>query len=415
MQQASFNLSGHRLALSPRDPGFVQDPYAVYARLHAESPAWFWEEYGHWCFGGFDAVNALLRDRRFGRQVLHVATREEAGLAEPKPELADFDAVERHSLLELEPPGHTRLRKLINKAFVSRQVERLRPQVETLANGLIDGFAPGEPVELLEHYATPVPLVTICGMLGVPVEAGPQLLEWSHAMVRMYVLAPSAEDERNANAAARDFAAFLRGHIAEHRKHPADDLLSALIAAEQDGETLTLDELVSTVILLLNAGHEATVHQMGNAAKSILESGIAPDVLFADDKATEATVEECLRHDAPLHMFTRYALEDITLDMEGQSIALKKGERIGLMLGAANRDPRRFENPDAFDPSRDNANVTFGAGIHFCIGAPLARLELQVALPLLFRRMPGLRVTETLRYGDVYHFHGLERVPVIAG
>ncbi|WP_223385555.1 cytochrome P450 [Oricola cellulosilytica] len=416
MLPSSFQLSGNRLSLDPHDPDFVQNPYAAYAELHRVSPAFFWEQYGHWCFAGFDAVSALLRDRRFGRQILHVATREELGLPGPNPALANFDAVERHSLLELEPPGHTKLRKLINKAFVSRNVERLRPQIEALANRLIDGFAPGKPVELLERYATPIPLVTICGMLGVPVEAGPQLVAWSHAMCRMYVLDPSNDDARNADAAAGEFSAFLREHIVERRQNPADDLLSALIAAEQDGDTLTLDELISTIVLLLNAGHEATVHQIGNAVKTIVESGRDPAVLFADDKASAATVEECLRHDAPLHMFTRYALEDLTFDLEGHPVALKKGDTIGLMLGAANRDPRRFDEPGRFDPARDkNDNVSFGAGIHFCVGAPLARLELQVALPVLFERLPGLQVTEALRYADVYHFHGLERVPVTAG
>jgi cytochrome P450 len=415
MLKPRFELTGDRLSQDPHDPGFVQDPYAVYALLHERCPAFFWEQYGHWCFAGFDTVNALLRDRRFGRQILHVATREEAGLPEPDPGLSHFDAVERHSLLELEPPGHTKLRKLINKAFVSRQVERLRPQIAALSNRLIDQFPPNEPVDLLQHYATPIPLVTICGMLGVPVEAGEQLLSWSHAMCRMYVLAPSDEDKRDADAAARDFAAFLRGHIAEHRKTPADDLLTALIAAEADGETLTLDELISTVVLLLNAGHEATVHQMGNAVKTILDSGRDPAELFAGEAAAAATVEECLRHDAPLHMFTRYALEDMKLEADGRAISLKKGQTIGLMLGAANRDPSRFDRPGVFDPARpDNQNVTFGAGIHFCIGAPLARLELQVALPILFARMPGLRVSEALRYADVYHFHGLEQVPVVA-
>lgn len=410
---ADLTLSGDQLSLDPHDPAFVQDPYAVYARLHAERPACIWEDYGHWCFFGFDAVNGLLRDRRFGRQILHVATREELGWPQPDPALVHFDAAERHSLLELEPPGHTRLRRLVNKAFVSRQVERLRASIGDLSHRLMDAFEGETEIELLERYATPIPLVTICGVLGVPVEAGPQLLRWSHAMCRMYVLNPSPEDAAEADAAAAAFSDFLRDQIAARRKAPGEDLLSALIAAEENGETLTLDELVSTVILLLNAGHEATVHQMGNAVKSILESGMSPETLFADDKTTAATVEECLRHDAPLHMFTRYALDDMKLEIEGRTIALKKGEQVGLMLGAANRDPRRFDNPGVFDPAREkNDNVTFGAGIHFCVGAPLARVELQVALPVLFSRMPGLEAVEPLRYADVYHFHGLQRLVI---
>lgn len=379
--------------------------------MHAEAPAFFWAAYGHWCFAGYQAVDRLLRDRQFGRQILHVATRDELGWPERPAHLADFDAVERHSLLELEPPAHTKLRKLITKAFVSRQVERLRSQINALCHRLIDGFEADGAVELLSAYATPIPLETICRLLGVPVEVGPQLLAWSHAIVKMYVLDPSMDEQTAANAAARDFTAFLRTHIAAKRTEPADDLISALIAVEDGGDTLSEDELISTVILLLNAGHEATVHQIGNAMRSILHSGFDPHSLFADADATAATAEECLRHDAPLHMFTRYALNDLTLDVEGQSIALKKGDRIGLLLGAANRDPRRFVEPNRFDPTRnDQANVTFGAGLHFCIGAPLARIELQEALSVLFTRLPGLRFTAAPRYADTYHFHGLERV-----
>jgi unspecific monooxygenase len=397
-------------SIDPRDPDFVQHVYDAYGQWHARGPAFFWDEYGHWCFAGYETVDRLLRDRRFGRQVLHVATRDELGWPPRPAHLSDFDAVERHSLLELEPPVHTRLRRLITKAFVARQVERLRPQINALCHHLIDGFEADGEVELLTAYATPIPLKTICTLLGVPDEAGPQLLAWSHAIVKMYVLDPSMDDQIAANAAARDFSAFLRGHIAKKRAAPDGDLLSALIAAEDDGETLSVDELVSTVILLLNAGHEATVHQIGNALRSILTSGIAPHDLFADADCTAATVQECLRHDAPLHMFTRYALEDIALEADGATIPLRKGDTIGLLLGAANRDPRRFADPDRFDPHRsDQANVTFGAGLHFCIGAPLARIELQEALAVLFARLPGLRFAQVPRYADAYHFHGLER------
>jgi unspecific monooxygenase len=182
-----------------------------------------------------------------------------------------------------------------------------------------------------------------------------------------------------------------------------------LVAEPLNGQMLTEDEVVSTAILLLNAGHEATVHTTGNGVKSILQSGLDPASLFATEEQTAATVEECLRFDAPLHMFTRYALSDI----EYEGLQFKKGDVIGLMLGAANRDPSRFANANSFDPFRtDGANVSFGAGIHFCIGAPLARIELQVAMKTLFERLPGLRLAETPVYKDVYHFHGLERLMV---
>ena len=176
---------------------------------------------------------------------------------------------------------------------------------------------------------------------------------------------------------------------------------------------MTDEELVSTIIVLLNAGHEATVHQIGNAVTTILDSGLDPATLFADDAATTATVEECLRICAPVHIFSRYALQDLQL---AEGVHIKKGQSIGLILAAANLDPLQFTEPLRFWPQRDQgANLSFGAGIHFCIGAPLARLELQIALPILFARLPGLRLAQRPVVKDVYHFHGLERVEVVWG
>jgi cytochrome P450 len=230
-------------------------------------------------------------------------------------------------------------------------------------------------------------------------------------MVRMYMFEVSRETELDADQAARDFTDYLRGVLAERRKAPREDLVTHMLTADPvDGQKLTEDEVISTAILLLNAGHEATVHTTGNAVKTILQSGLDPKTLFATPAQTEATVEECLRFDAPLHMFTRFALGDVTLD---DGLSFKKGEVIGLLLGAANRDPVRFKDADHFDPFRtDGQNVSFGAGIHFCIGAPLARIELQVALSTLFKRLPTLRLANEPRYNNVFHFHGLERLDV---
>lgn len=407
---STLPADGGTVARSPRLPEFYQNPYAFYAERRAEGPAFYWEDYGHWCFIGWDEVNALLRDRRFGRRILHVATREEVGLPEPNPALRDFDGVEAHSLLELEPPEHTRLRTLVNRAFVSRHVEQLRPSIEAFAHSLIDGFEASGEVELIEAFAAPVPVTVIADMLGVPREMSNALLDWSHAMVRMYMFDPDAEAAHAANRAAADFRDYLADLIAERRKSPKPDLISHMIEAEQNGRHLTEAELISTTVLLLNAGHEATVHQTGNAVKTILESRLDPTELLATPESTAALVEESLRYDPPLHMFTRWALEDMELD---GGVVLKKGDEIGLMLAAANRDPRRFMHPDRFDPSRpDGANVSFGAGIHFCIGAPLARIELQVVLKALFERLPNLRLASAPRYRDAYHFHGLERLDV---
>ncbi|MDR3470958.1 MAG: cytochrome P450 [Devosia sp.] len=399
-----------RASARPRDAGFYQDPYAFYSELHAHSPSFVWDDYGHWCFAGFKEVNALLRDKRFGREILHVMTREELGWPEPKPHTAAFDQTERYSLLNLEPPGHTRLRTLVNRAFVSRHVERLRPRIESLANELIDRFEPAGEVELLKAFAAPLPAIVIAEMIGVPRDMAMQLVVWSNRMVQMYMYEVTEATERDADAAAAEFMDYMRRLIAERRAKPTEDLLTHMLSAGEDGQKLTEDEVISTAILLLNAGHEATVHTTGNAVKTILESGLDPKILFDTPEQTEATVEEALRYDAPLHLFTRHALQDV--ELEG-GIALKKGELVGLMLGAANRDPQRFAHANRFDPFRtDGQNVSFGAGIHFCIGAPLARIELQTALSTLFRRLPRLRLAAPPRYNNVYHFHGLDRLVV---
>ncbi len=261
--------------------------------------------------------------------------------------------------------------------------------------------APVKPI-CLKVLQRPFPYAAIADLLGVPREMAPQLLTWSHRMVAMYQARRDAAIEAQAVTATLEFTQFMRDYVERRRREPRDDLLTQLIAAEQEGEKLSTDELITTAILLLNAGHEATVHALANGIKALLENGLRAD-------GDPRLVEEMLRYDAPLHLFTRYALEDV----EVAGVKLRQGEKIGLLLGAANRDPQRFPDPDRFDPRRDPCpHVSFGAGIHFCVGAPLARLEMQVALPILFERLPRLALAEAPRYRDSFHFHGLERLDV---
>ena len=384
------------LSLDPRGIGFVQDPYRAYETMHQMLPVFRWAEYGMICFARHAHVAALLRDKRFGRVP-------PAGLEAEKPaHLAPFDAVERHSLLELEPPDHTRLRGLVNREFVTARIEALRPAVEKLCEELIAAFPAEGPFDLLKAYATPIPVMIIADFIGVPREAAPMLLAWSHAMVAMYQAKRTRETETAAASAAAEFAACLRGVVARRRLAPRDDLLSRLIRHE--GKSLNEDELVSTCILLLNAGHEATVHTIGNGVKAIIESGIDAAQAFAGKAAARKTGEEVLRFAPPLHMFTRYAQRDC----EFKGLPFKQGQQAGLLLAAANRDPSVFESPDVFDPKRGkNPHVSFGAGIHFCLGAPLARLELEIALTALFKARPNLKISDPPYFGDTYHFHGL--------
>jgi cytochrome P450 len=404
-----YRADTRHVRLDPHEPEFVQNPYDAYAFFNAQCPVFFWEDYGLWCLASYEAVNRTFRDRRFGRERPggYLANVQATG---DRSLLADFDRVEASSMLELEPPVHTRLRALVNRAFVSRQVEKLRPRAELLAHRLIDSFAQDRQVDLIPAFATPIPATIIAEMMGVPAETGPQLVAWSNDMVRMYMHAPTPAIAAQANTAAKEFAEFITFHANERRKNPGDDLLSVLIAARENGEKLSEEELVSSAVLLLNAGHEATVHQTGNAVRTILMQGGDPLRFFATAEDTAATVEECLRVDAPLHMFTRHAYEAAEI---APGVVLETGDRVALLLGAANTDPAAFADPLKFAPARsDQKNVTFGAGIHFCIGAPLARLEMQAALQVLFERLPGLRLAGAPQYRDIYHFHGLDTLSV---
>ena len=390
------------LSQSPTAPDFVQNPYPFYDRARATGPLFHWQDYDLICATSAATVGAILRDRRFGREVPPEKAR-------PIPDrLRPFYAVEAHSMLELEPPRHTRLRSLVLRAFTSRRIAGLAPEIATLSHQLVDALPSGEH-DVLRHFATRLPVTIIARLLGVPEERGDDLLRWSNAMVGMYQARRSRQMEGAAVAATEAFVAFMRSYIDERRAKPADDLITHLIAAEMEGEKLTTDELITTCILLLNAGHEATVHSLGNGVKALLEHQHGLDVLTPE--TVESTVEEILRHDPPLHLFTRYAYEEIELS----GYTFRRGDEVGCLLAAANRDPQSWENPGRFNPARPiKANLSFGAGLHFCVGAPLARLELQIALPILCQRLPGLSLSQPPIYANVYHFHGLEKLLVRA-
>jgi len=385
------------LKQSPTDPAFVQNPYPFYDRLRAAGPVVMWEDYGLPVSASAATIGMVLRDRRLGR-----APPPEFVPVIP-PHLAPFYDIEAHSMLELDPPRHTRLRAQVLRAFTSRQIAGLAPEIAALTHRLIDALPEG-PVDLLPAFAQKLPVIVIARLLGVPEDRAPDLLAWSNAMVGMFQARRDRVTEEAAVAAALAFSAYLRGLVAERSTKPGDDLISHLIAA---GDQLTPEELISTCILLLNAGHEATVHTLGNGIKSLLEAKTPPEALAPD--RIEATVEEILRFDPPLHLFWRWVQED--MEIAGHPFA--RGGRIGCLLAGGNRDPQAWERPGKFAPDRMiKPNLAFGGGAHFCIGAPLARLELQVALPILFARLPGLRLKGKPRCADLYHFHGLERLVV---
>ncbi|WP_262402518.1 cytochrome P450 [Actinomadura sp. CNU-125] len=393
----------------PWSPDFVADPYPVFERLREERPVFFHEPTEQWVISRYEDVDALLRDRRLGRSYLHVASHAEFG-REPEAEfLEPFWNLVRAGMLDVEPPTHTRLRRLVSKAFTARMVEGLRPTIGRLAGELAEGLAARGGGDLLAEVAEPLPVNVIAEMLGVPTEDRPLLRPWSADICGMYELNPSEETQRTAVRAAVEFSDYLRGLARSRRDEPRDDLISALAQVVDDGDRLTEDELIGTCVLLLNAGHEATVNATGNGWWSLFRNPDELERLRADPSLVPTAVEELLRYDTPAPMFERWVLEDITV----AGTDIPRGAEVALLFASANRDPAVFTDPNRLDLSRDpNPHITFGLGIHYCLGAPLGRIEMAESFGALLRTAPGMRLTAEPKWKPGFVLRGLEALHV---
>jgi len=364
------------------DPEVVADPYPHLAAVRDVAPVAWHGGLGTWVATSHAACSQVLRERALGRIFQP---------RQPHVEWETFNWLHADSILDSEPPKHTRLRRLVQSAFSRGHVARLRPRVAELADGLLEGcverLAGTGRFDVLAGYAEPLPVLVIADLLGWPGADRHLLRLWSQAIVKMYEVSRSAADEDAARTASGEFAAYVESLAAERRSHPGDDLLTDLVAVRDGGDRLSTRELVATVVLLLNAGHEASVNGFGNGLSSLIASG-------RDATEPALLVEEMLRHDSPLNLFERTATNDVVIG----DVTLRAGERIAALLGAANRDPAVFAAPDVFLPDREpNPHLAFGAGIHFCIGAPLARLELETSVSALLRRLGRLEVVEAVR------------------
>ncbi|HWC69861.1 MAG TPA: cytochrome P450 [Actinomycetota bacterium] len=397
-------LTPLELGFDPGDVGFVADPYPVYERLRAQAPIIYDEATDHWLVTRYDDVNALLRDRRFGRTYLHVATHEEMGRPAPPPALDPFWHLINHGILDMEPPDHTRVRRLASKAFTPRMVESMRRPVQRLTDELVDAVEGTGEFDLLSAIAEPLPVAVIAELLGVPSADRHLLRPWSADICRMYELHPTEDDMRIASRASTEFSDYLRALSRSRRDAPAGDLISELALVVDEGERLTEDELIGTCVLLLNAGHEATVNVTGNGWWALFRNPAALDRLRAEPELVPPAIEELMRWDTPLQLFERWVLEDV----EVHGVRVPKGAELGLVFGSANRDPAVFDAPDELRIDRDpNPHLTFGAGIHFCLGAPLARLELQTSFATVLRRLPTLEPADEPRWKPGYIIRGL--------
>ncbi|HSL56492.1 MAG TPA: cytochrome P450 [Acidimicrobiales bacterium] len=397
-------------AFDVADPGFIADPYPVLGAVREATPLYRDDAQDVWVVTRFDDIKRLLRDRRVGRVFHHRYTPEELGHPPPDPRWSAFDANERWSLLELEPPDHTRIRSLVAKVFTPRAVEAVRPEMERLADGLLAEAVAREAFDLIGDVAQPYSVAVICSLLGVPRADTQLLLDWSHAIVKMYEPAVTDEQRAAADRASAEFREYTADLIAAKRRQPDDALVSRLVAVEEEGEHLTEDEIISTTIVLLDAGHEATVNTMGNGTRALLRHPDQWRRLVDGEVDARTAVEEMLRWDAPLQRFDRWVLDD---GLEVADTPIPVGEKIAMLFCSGERDPRRFDDPDRFDVGRgDPAHLAFGGGIHFCVGAPLARLEIEVALAALIRRAPGLVLAAEPRYHPTFTIRGLEALHV---
>ena len=391
-------------SFNPMDPEFVADPYPTYHRLRAEDPVHH-SPLGFWVLTRYEDVSSVLRDPRFIKEPLAALVAARFGAEVPRGVGL--------SMLDRDPPDHTRLRSLVSKAFTPRVVEGLRPRIQRIVDGLITRAEAAGSMDVIEEFAYPIPVNVICEMLGVPVADHERFKGWSLDIARgldSIWLPPDSEVPRRSAAARHAISDYFRGLIAERRAAPRGDLLSALIAAEDAGDKLNKEELLATCTLLLIAGHETTVNLIGNGVLALLRHPAELSRLRETPGLITSAIEELLRYDGPVQRTARVAGADATIG--GRTIA--KGDMVMPFIGAADRDPAQFPDPDRLDLSRsDNRHIAFGWGIHFCLGAPLARVEGQIALDALVRRLPGLElVNHEPEYRQSLTLRGLKTLPV---
>ena len=397
----------------PYEQAFAANPYPTYARLREQNPIFYSAEFGLTFFTRYRDIANLLADKRLGRTLSHVMSPEEKGEKHRQENWQAMPAYSRFvrvNLLETEGPDHVRLRRLLAKAINARRIGGLRGRIELLVDELLDGIADHSEIDFIADLAVPLPVHVIAEMLGWPVEERHRLRPWSADIVRLYERDHSEEDVLRAEAATQEFAGML-GELADRRRSdPKDDLISAFALLESDGDTLSADELIASCMMLLNAGHEAVVNSAGNGLLALLRHPEQRQRLQRDPSMITTAIEEMLRYDSPLQFFHRFALAD----MEYGGFEFRKGDTLGLLYGSANRDPAAFEHADTFDIARDpNQHLAFGLGPHFCLGSPLARLELEILFSKLLQRFPDIQLLdEQPRYRTGLVFRGLRQLPV---
>lgn len=399
----------------PYHPDFISNPYPAYARLRQHHPVFYDENWNLTFFSRHADVYQILRDRRFGRDIRHAPEAE--ARVDPHvyqriypPQYPVWTRMIRDSFIDLEPPRHTRIRRLVQWAFSRRASESYRKRMEDEAHQLLDAVAGKGRMEAISEYATPIPLVMIGDLMGVPRVDQPRLAEWSHFIVRLFDQGCTPAEGEEAEQAVISFCAYMKELIAQHRGRDADNLLSHLIRSEHEGDVLSEEELISTAILVLNAGHEATVQAIGNGLMALAAHPDQWRRWRSDPGVTGTAVEELLRYDTPLQMFERW----VTEDLEWGGVTLEGGSKVGLLLGSANHDEEVFSRPECLDLGRSpNPHVSFGGGVHYCVGVALAREELRIAFDVLVDRVRSFEVEDgTVQRVPSLVFRGVPTLPL---
>ena len=397
-------MASSQAVFNPLMPEFHSNPYPFYKALREEDPV-HQSPFGFWVCTRYDDAVMILRDPRFGREGMAKMMETRLGLTQ--------DVSRARDMLFQDPPDHTRLRALVSRAFTPRVVEVMRPDIQDIVNGLLDRVEGARVMDVIEDLAYPLPVRVICEMLGVPTSDQEVFKEWSTDIARSLdagILPADSDVVPKGRDARLALADYFRGLIAKRRKDPKPDLLSALIAAEEEGNKLSEAELVSTCMLLLIAGHETTVNLIGNGLLALLQHPDQFQMLRDNPELIQTGIEELLRFDGPVQRTGRMT----TAEVEIGGKLIPKDSVVVSVIGAANRDPKQFAEPDRLDVTRkENRHIAFGFGIHFCLGAPLARLEGQVALGTLLRRMPKLTLaSETPEWRESSTLRGLKSLPV---
>ncbi|MCY3952070.1 MAG: cytochrome P450 [bacterium] len=387
------------------DPVFIDDPYPTLGRLREATPIFHSPRTGQWMLTRFDDVYETLRDRRLGRVYDHMYSHEELGQPGPDPRWASFNQHEKWSLLSLEPPDHTRIRRLVSKVFTPRSVTVLGPRIGELSRELVEQCREMGTFDLLSDYAQLFSVAVVGEVLGVPRRDTHLLLDWSHAIVKMYEFTVPEELKVRAETAAGEFIDYTKALIEDKRRSPDGTLVSKLVETSDAGDRLSNDEIVSTTMVLLEAGHEATVNTLGNGTRALLQNPDEWRRMVSGEVDAATATEELLRYDSPLQFFNRWVLEP-GVEIAGRPMAV--GDDVVMLFGSAQRDPRRFDSPDRLDVGRgDPTHIGFGGGTHFCVGAPLARAELAVAFADLVRHFPDMELAEEPTRHQAFAIRGL--------